>query len=713
MASLNLKPEQQEKLTNQLTIIFGRDARERSLLQEEDEEVGVLEAGRLRNLEVLLNMEELKGLTFSAIVDMILDFDERLFNSSVLERLARRSTKEGGVQYAFLPTQKEAEALITYAEQNGDDSLRPGEAFFLELALRVPDRIQRFEYGSFMAKFDMEIPGLESELVLLQTADKAVRNSERFKRALKVILDILTTLMPRFGLTRGFRISSFLPSTERVNGTVANPAEGRVSAEDAIAAIEASVDPTLPDKERKKQIKLAMMRKKVQTQKEKDFWAVKLQEFISCYTNRFEACSGFWEDVIDPCDAAMRVDQAALDQQTGEWILQFEELKEYHELVKSQGSSGGSGGAFIAKIGAFLQSRGPDVTRIRAAVISARKKTEELWKWLGEVMGGDPSLIFKHVHDFAQAFAKHWKALEASWDNRKTMVLRGALTLEKYVPPPKDEAAEAKKKQAAGGGATRTMRSNSRAAPAGSLRPKKSSAVSAMAAAIAERRDVDSEEILAGSTTSDSNQTESSSSANSSLGESGEPAPVITASSLMSPPPPPPPGGLDVLSQSHSDSSSSSITPRDSAPSAYANSNSFTISPDSSPSSSSSLPPASPRGSPSGTTVTKNAGKFDDDAASSSSSSTTDSASRRKKWGRSSKSSKSKASKVEPADMDLDDEMPPGMRPRSTSTGDAHPPVVHPAKYPMPGKESADDSSPVVTRKKSKSKLKKIMKLKF
>jgi hypothetical protein len=293
--------------------------------------------------------------------------------------------------------------------------------------------MQRFEFGYFMSKVESEMPSIEEQLDIVEDADRVVRESQRFKAALKIILDILNTLMPRFGLTRGFRISSFVSSVDRVTGSVANPSDGRESenGESAADSIAPYLDPSLPEAQRKRLLKLATLRKKIVT-KDADSWKVNLNEFISIFMNRFEVCQGFWTDIIEACESAMRVDQAAIEVQTSDWITQIELIRAYHDEASSSGSSRPRD-AFVKTVGKFLD-RSTQIETLRKRAVSVRSKTELLWRWMGEVMGGDPSLIFKYIHDLSEVFKKQWKALEAQWDHRRTMVLRGALRLEK--PPP-------------------------------------------------------------------------------------------------------------------------------------------------------------------------------------------------------------------------------------------------------------------------------------
>ena len=497
MSVMNLKKEEMARLEKHLRILFGRDARDRPPIASDASHDGVLETSRLRNLEVLLFMEELKGLSTSEMIDLILAFDQRIFNPSVLERLVRKvslGSSSSGVKgevvsksgsssqqtYAFLPSQQESKLLLEYEKKHGTGDLRPGEMFFLELTRSVPDRLQRFEFGYFMSTMESEMPSMRSSLRTIERAEKAVRGSDKFRAALKIVLDVLTTLMPRYGLTRGFRISSFVSSVDRVTGSVQNPDTGEEKDEQQDAA-EPVVDPSLPESKRKRLLKLALLRSRNPKasrgganggglSETAEFWQVRLPEYITVYMNRFEVCQGFWNDVLDACDEAMRVDLAQLDAQTLRWMSQLEAMKVWfdgdddHEGVQKSSSSGGDGGLdgiegessdvikvpessrnfarslakssgdlFFLTVSKFMRSSAKELLKLRAEVLDSRSLTESLWKWMGEVMGSEPTMIFKYVHAFAESFQKQWKQVESHWDHKRTMVLRGALKMK--APP--------------------------------------------------------------------------------------------------------------------------------------------------------------------------------------------------------------------------------------------------------------------------------------
>lgn len=417
ISSLNLKSNQIDILASELKALFGRNERSKKINKDEDN-FGILEPNRLRNLEILLFMEELKPYNVDQIIEMIQNFTGPIFENCVLERLVRKVSKDGQC-LAFLPTTKESEKLIEFEKdvERSKNVLALGEQFFLKITNQISDRNERLLFAYNMSSFESEHLDIQNQLKYIDEANNAIRNSTKFKFSLRIILDILNTLMPRFGLTKGFKISSFTSSVERVTGMAANPNATQGD------EIELQNDTGTTKKSR-----LQALRRKGNKSTEKKFWQVRLQEYISIYLNRFEVCQGFWDDVQEPCSKAMRIDQSTLDDQTSKWIKDFDVMKEWYQINQSKNNDN-----FIIKLSLFLKKES-EVKNIRKAILDTWEKTENLWKWLGERMEGEPQLIFKYIYDFSKEFERQWKMVQSNWEDSKTLVLRGGIKLERHNP---------------------------------------------------------------------------------------------------------------------------------------------------------------------------------------------------------------------------------------------------------------------------------------
>jgi hypothetical protein len=233
-----------------------------------------------------------------------------------------------------------------------------------------------------------------------------------------------------------------------VTGSVANPdvpdaeqGEDANSPESAAApaaeeegSLAPFLDPALPEAQRKRLLKLATLRKKPGRSKQDEFWQVRLPEYMAVYMNRFEVCQGFWTALIPPCYEAMRVDLALLEIQSADWIMQLDAMRiwfDEQEKIEKPGAFGRTQrDPFLKKLGSFLENVAPEVVQLRDKVMKTKETVTQLWKWLGELMGAEPTLIFKYVHDFSDMFQKQWKLLETNWDHKRTMTLRETFSLD-------------------------------------------------------------------------------------------------------------------------------------------------------------------------------------------------------------------------------------------------------------------------------------------
>lgn len=417
---LGLPESTLSKLENDLKIIFGKDARNSGLDTKEEKSITLLESGRLRNIEILLRMDELKGLSFEDIIDGFLTLDPRVFQVNVLERLVRKVGASDNKVHAFLPTDKEIELLKEYQGGNSKhkEPLTNGEHFFLSLATKIPDRVERLEFSFFIHKIEEEYGDIEFQLEQINTAIDAVRNSDRFKKVLRVILEIINVLNPKYGNTRGFKLSTFVPKVERAHGAVANPLPKKKKEE----KVEELVDDKPKTKEELKQERINKLRRKNKDEEDEEGWKVLLLEYLTVYTAKYKECQCFWKDFKAECLEASCIDILSLDSQSLSWMSRTSEMAEFVENSTLPDSD-----PFISKLKTFLNNR-EKIKDLRDRVEKTRVGTEQLWEFFGEKVDSEPQMIFKYIHDFGAVFEKHYKSIKSSKET-KVMILKGKLPL--------------------------------------------------------------------------------------------------------------------------------------------------------------------------------------------------------------------------------------------------------------------------------------------
>lgn len=423
---------ERSKLEAILRILFGKDSRDWTPSNRPAVN-GVLDSGRLRNLGVQLHMEELKGLTFDDILRLIKRFDPRLFSAAVLDRLVIKEvgkSKEStffSTSYALLPNTSELKKLTEHLTEHGSKGLLPAELFLMD-ASKISYGQERFVFGHIICKVEVQLVEASEALLTIEAAIKAIRTSSKFKAALFFVLMVLTVLTPRYGLTRGFLVSSFCNSTALLFGNIGNPnyVENASSAQQSIelASNLENMDPAM-----RRQAKLAKLRSK--EKQEEMAWKVRLVEYLAVFINRKEASKEFWLDLLEPCSMAMRVELAALNSLCDGWSLQTNAMKEW--LSGMDAASFEHGDGFKSAIDSFLDSTAKRMERAIQRVRSVTKSVEEVWHWLGEKMVGEPTQIFKYVHDFCDCFRLQWISVEENWHHPRHLVLRGEMTLQR--PP--------------------------------------------------------------------------------------------------------------------------------------------------------------------------------------------------------------------------------------------------------------------------------------
>lgn len=434
--SLNLSKLTIEKLEKELTIIFGRDARDSGLDKKEEKSDTVLDSNRLRNLEILLKMDELKGLTMDDIIIGINNLDPRIFQLSVLERLVRKVGNGENSLHAFLPSDKEITTLMEH--QNKKDSniaLTEGEKFLLEISKRVKYRVERLEYSFFILKWQDEYEIIITQLNQIKDAIDAVKNNDKIKKVLKVILEILTVLNPKNGNTKGFKISTFIPKVERVHGAVSNP----LPKESEKEIVEEKEEKNL-SKEEIKRAKLEKLRKKKKKEEDAEGWKVLLLEYLAIYITKFKECRYFWKDLIEPCEIASSIDILLLDKQCTSWSSQLASMNNFLENNDLSDDD-----PLIIKLKDFLRSK-DKIDKLIEDVSKTRTETENLWHYFGEEVSSEPQVIFKYICEFSKVIEKYFNLVKSSKEI-KIKILKGQLPLIPHKPKPKKKEKMAKKEK--------------------------------------------------------------------------------------------------------------------------------------------------------------------------------------------------------------------------------------------------------------------------
>lgn len=182
-----------------------------------EEKIDVIEPNRLRNVEVLLHMDELKALSVDDLIAAFKSVDPRLFNYSVLERLTRMIGTGESRTFIILPSGPEITQLNEFEEFCKKRGVSPtallegrqGELLFYRLVKEIPDRQERLSFCYFIEKFQLERDPVEREIQVVLRAVEATCSSETFKKVLRIVFEVLNLLNPKHGLSRGFQISSF------------------------------------------------------------------------------------------------------------------------------------------------------------------------------------------------------------------------------------------------------------------------------------------------------------------------------------------------------------------------------------------------------------------------------------------------------------------------------------------------------------------------
>lgn len=435
LSGFKMKDAAAAQLEETLKILFGKDVPTKDEVSIKLTRDGML---KYQATEMEFRSGELKDFDFAQVLDFIMRFDSRLFNAAVLSRLSStKSIAQGrGPEFSFLLYDKEkVKELEARADAVGFEGLIPVEQFIYQVHNSVPDRFQRFSYGYWMARADTDFGNLKEQLSPIFDACSAIRGSSKLKTAMKLILLVLTTMTPGTGLTRGFKMSVVLNCFE-TSGRVYNPnpppAVPKVDelapvAPKALDSVDA-VKSAEPNSKATRLAKLAVLRQK-KADTEDDSWRVNLKEFLSVHLNRFEACQGFWTELLPVCSEAMKLELNELVKLKDMWKKTLEDATEFKEEITKISPDD----AFPAALNKFVAVTSAKIHKFETDLKSALDTIEDLWKWFGESMVGEPTEIFKNVFTFCDLFSKQWKLSEAAWEQKRTMVLRGALPLRK--PP--------------------------------------------------------------------------------------------------------------------------------------------------------------------------------------------------------------------------------------------------------------------------------------
>lgn len=439
MSGFKMKEKAAAQLEATLKILFDKDLPTKDEVSIKLSRDGML---KYQATEMEFRSGELKDFDFAQVLDFIMRFDSRLFNAAVLGRLAStKSIAQGrGPEFSFLLYDKEkCKEFEARAGAVGYDGLIPVEQFIYQVHTNVPDRFQRFSFGYWMARADTDFGNLKEQLRPIFEACTAIRNSSKLKTALKLVLLVLTTMTPGTGLTRGFKLSVVLNCFE-TSGRVYNPNPSSTpsKADDSTSEAPNPSDSINEEKlaepisKAAKLAKLATLRQK-KAEAEDDSWRVNLKEFLSVHLNRFEACQGFWTDLLPLCSEAMKLELNEMVKLKDAWKKTLDDATEFEDEVSKISPED----AFPAALHKFIGISSAKIQKFEEDLKSALDTIEDLWKWLGESMVGEPTEIFKSVYSFCDLFSKQWKLSEASWEQKRTMVLRGALPL--YKPPPSEK----------------------------------------------------------------------------------------------------------------------------------------------------------------------------------------------------------------------------------------------------------------------------------
>lgn len=457
VSGFNMKDSLAQKLESTLNALFGLD------VTAEKPSASLSTAGlqRYQNIEIALRMPELKVLSLDQLLDSISRFDSRLFCSFVLDKIvSKRTARSPEPSFTLLPDKEMVKVIRERVETVGARELFPIESFLLGVAEQVPDVKERFTFGYWMSKADTELEDLGETLKVVETATTAIRSSSKLKAALKLVLEVLTTMTPGYGRTKGFQISVVCNCMD-TKGKVYNP--------DAPDLMDKEVPQVQEDAARltgKAARAAKLERLRGQRTSETESWDVHLRRFLAVHLNRFEACQGFWAELLPLCSEAMKTEIADLSAATSIWD---QVLLNAHDHREKSLPPLGSGDSFPSALNRFVEDSKGKLKRFKDEVQSVKQSIEELWQWFGETMVGEPTAIFGHVWKFCNLFRTEWKACEAQWDQKHTMVLRGTLPMRK---PKSDE--ERKKPKAK---KTRTT-------------PKPPAAISGLDAIIVEATDV-------------------------------------------------------------------------------------------------------------------------------------------------------------------------------------------------------------------------------
>lgn len=398
MTSFELPPAARQQLTEELKRSFGGAARSRAKRAPEEVKsfVGTLnmDPNRMRNVEVLLHMSELKdlGSDVDRLIQAFKRADPRLFNASVLERLIRSTGTGESRALSILPSRVEVAQLEQFrayctAQKIEPEKLllgRTAELLFYRLFAEVPDREERVHFCFFIEKFDRDKSQNEKDARLIVDAVEAVMNSSAFKKVLRVVFEILNVLNPKHGASRGFRLSTLISKIDRIVGKKSAPAsEGsKEPKRDRARAITKGTGGT----------KKAAQRGLLDSSE-----GLSLFEFLADYLKRFPECALFWQDV-QLCQTAQMVDILSLEQQSTVWLSKLHEIKQF---VKSKHND--ASGEFRQRLDEFL-ARSNEIEELRSQMTTAKARVEALWSWMGESIDAEPQAIFRHIAHFSQSF---------------------------------------------------------------------------------------------------------------------------------------------------------------------------------------------------------------------------------------------------------------------------------------------------------------------
>jgi hypothetical protein len=379
-----------------------------------DDSFDILEPARLRNVEVLLHMTELKelGNDIGNIIKAFRELDPRLFNISVLERLVRTVGSGDNRTHAMLPSRAEISQLQLFEKFCESRHVSPmdllvgraGEMLFYRLYKEVPDREERLTFCYFMDKFQGDKNSILSDTQLVINAVEAVYASASFKKALRIVFEILNVLNPKQGLSRGFRISTLIAKIDRITGYInpdssdpkANtlrpkPSKFSLSRKGTLGSRAKTVGAKMRDEMEagEPEEELIDARERVQ-----------LFSYLAGYLQKFPECSSFWKD-LSLCSTAQVVDIQGLEQQSMAWMSKLREI----ESFASSDALKDDAGPFKSRIDAFLQSS-KQIDHLSRRVHLATERVESLWTWLGETIDTEPQTIFRYISHFASSFER-------------------------------------------------------------------------------------------------------------------------------------------------------------------------------------------------------------------------------------------------------------------------------------------------------------------